>query len=183
MFNKLTLITALAVASSALADCVPTFQSGAPYTVRMTELPDFVWVNNGTVGSLGVNLRSTVPGTQFYLSETPFGGYVFSLEPEMANCLYASRNAKVPGSGKIYQSLGCFNAGGELDLDEDFTFDCVSCSAEGGSNCHIKSSVTTECANTPDDALHYPSGEDENDQVRTAECGSTWYQAWDVTLA
>ncbi|KAF7356536.1 hypothetical protein MVEN_00987200 [Mycena venus] len=156
--SKLAFAVAVSVASRALADCTPTFTEGVPYTVSMTELPGFVWVNNGTIGSLGVNLRSTVPATQWYLSKTPFEGYVFSVDPDMSSCLYASRNAKVPGSGKIYSSIGCFDAVGELDEDEDFTFTCVECNSNGGQNCYIKSSVTTECANTPDNELHYPSG-------------------------
>jgi hypothetical protein len=99
----------------------------------------------------------------------------------MTNCLYASRNAKVPGSGKIYSGIGCLDGAGELDLDEDFTFTCVECNSNGATNCFIKSSVTKECANTPDNALHYPSGEDEEDQIVTAACTETWYQKWDVT--
>jgi hypothetical protein len=99
----------------------------------------------------------------------------------MTNCLYASRNAKIPGSGKINSGSGCLDGVGELDLDEDFTFTCVECNSNGGINCFIKSSVTTECANTPDDALPYPSGEDEGDQIVTAACTETWCQKWDVT--
>jgi hypothetical protein len=99
----------------------------------------------------------------------------------MTSCLDASRNVKVPGSGKIYHSLGCFDSTGALDLGFDFTFACVDCDSAGGTNCYIKSSLTTECGNTPDNALHYPSGEDEEDQIRTAACAVTWYQSWDVT--
>ncbi|KAJ7652231.1 hypothetical protein B0H17DRAFT_1338607 [Mycena rosella] len=179
--SKLAFVVAVSIASRALADCTPTFTEDTPYIVSMTELPSFAWVNNATIGSLGVNLRSTVPATEWYLSTTPFGGYVFSIDTAMSSCLYASRNAKVPGSGKIYSSIGCFDGVGELDKDEDFTFTCASCDASGGTNCFITSSVTTECANTPDNALHYPSGEDEEDQIRTAACSETWYQKWDVT--
>ncbi|KAF8172974.1 hypothetical protein K438DRAFT_1981166 [Mycena galopus ATCC 62051] len=174
-------VMAVCLASRALGDCTPTFTEGTPYSVSMTELPGFVWVDNSTLGFLGVNLKSTIPATEWYLSKTPFGGYVFSIDTAMTSCLYASRNAKVPGSGKIYHSLGCFDSTGELGLDEDFTFTCVDCDSNGGTNCYIKSSVTTECANTPDNDLHYPSGEDEEDEIRTAACAETWYQKWDVT--
>ncbi|KAJ6530376.1 hypothetical protein DFH09DRAFT_150665 [Mycena vulgaris] len=177
---KLAFVVAVSVASHALADCTPTFTEGTPYTVSMTELPSFVWVNNGTNGFLGVNMKSTVPATEWYLSTTPFGGYIFSLDTDMSSCLYASRNVKVPGSGKIYSSIGCFDGSGELDLDEDFTFTCVECDSNGGINCSIQSSVTKECVNTPDSELHYPSGEDEEDQIVTAACSETWYQSWDV---
>ncbi|KAJ6569589.1 hypothetical protein B0H19DRAFT_699837 [Mycena capillaripes] len=180
---KLAFVVALSVAARALGDCVPTFAQGAQYTVTMSELPSFGWVNNGTIGFLGVNLKTTVPPTQWFLSETGFGGYVFSIDTDMSSCLFASRNAKIPGSGKIFSGIGCFDGVGELDLDEDFTFSCVSCDANGGSNCFIKSSVTTECANTPDKDLDHPSGEDEEDQIVTAACAETSFQKWDVTLA
>ncbi|KAJ6530377.1 hypothetical protein DFH09DRAFT_1285071 [Mycena vulgaris] len=184
IMSKLAFVVAVSVASRALATCTPTFTEGTPYTVSMTELPSFAWINNGTIGFLGVNLKSTVPATEWYLSTTPFGGYIFSLEPALdtdtSSCLYASRNAKVPGSGKIYSSLGCFDGAGELDLNEDFTFTCVECESNGGTNCSIRSSVTKECANTPDNELHYPSGEDEEDQIVTATCSEIWYQKWDV---
>ncbi|KAF7293348.1 hypothetical protein MKEN_01465000 [Mycena kentingensis (nom. inval.)] len=105
--------------------------------------------------------RSTVPGTEWYLTETGFGGYFFAYDTEFTNCLYASRNAEVPNSGKIYTSLGCFDSTGSLGLDEDFTFACTACLEGGGATgCAIKSSLTTECANQPKDDLHYPSGED-----------------------
>ncbi|KAJ7620604.1 hypothetical protein DFH06DRAFT_1144116 [Mycena polygramma] len=181
--TKLAFVVALAVASRALADCTPTFTEGTPYAVTMTELPSFGWVDNSTSGFFGVNLKSSVSPTGWYLSQTPFGGYVFSTDADLtnSNCLYASRNVKVPGSGKIYHGIGCYDGAGELDEDEDFRFTCTTCDSNSGTDCSIQSSVTTECANTPDDALHYPSGEDEEDQVKTAACTTTWYQAWDIT--
>jgi hypothetical protein len=97
----------------------------------------------------------------------------------MSSCLYASRNVKVPGSGKIYSSIGCFDGAGELDLDEDFTFACIECGLNGGTNCFIRSSVTKECATAPNSELPGPAG--EGDQVVTAACGAVWYQKWDVT--
>ncbi|KAJ6469063.1 hypothetical protein C8R47DRAFT_1078182 [Mycena vitilis] len=167
--TKLSFVVALAVASRALADCTPTFTEGTPYAVTMSELPNFGWVDNSTSGFFGVNLKSTVPPTG-------------CTDADLTNsdCLYASRNVKVPGSGKIYHSIGCYDGSGELDEDEDFTFTCTSCDSDSGTDCSIKSSVTTECANTPDDALHYPSGEDEEDQIKTAACTTTWYQKWDI---
>nr|GAT51641.1 predicted protein [Mycena chlorophos] len=185
-FRPSFLAAAALFAVSALAQdtCTPTFTSGTTYNVSMTELPSFVWVNNGTIGSLGVNLRTTVAATPWYLSPTGFGGYVFSLDTEMSSCLYASDNAHYPGVGGIYSSLGCYDAVGEFDLDEDFTFSCVECYAGGGgSNCEITSSLSKQCVNTPDNELHYPSGEDELDQVKTATCSSTWYQRWDVNAS
>ncbi|KAJ7854092.1 hypothetical protein B0H14DRAFT_2757296 [Mycena olivaceomarginata] len=170
-------VIAVCLASRALGDCTPTFTEGTPYSVSMTELPDFVWVDNSTLGFLGVNLPSEPHShCTFELSS-----FTVSIDTAMTSCLYASRNAKVPGSGKIYHSLGCFDSTGELGLDEDFTFTCVDCDSNGGTNCYIKSSVTKECANTPDNDLHYPSGEDEEDEIRTAACAETWYQKWDVT--
>ncbi|KAJ7666026.1 hypothetical protein DFH06DRAFT_1127188 [Mycena polygramma] len=179
--SKLAFVIALAVASRALADCTPTFTEGTPYAVSMSVLPRFGWVDNSTLGFLGVNLKSSasVPPTGWYLSKTTFGGYVFSTDTAMTGCLYAYKDDKVPGSGRIARSLGCYDAEGELDEVEDFKFTCATCSVNsGGTDCSIQSSVTTECANTPDDALHYPSGKDEEDQVRTATCSETWYQSF-----
>jgi hypothetical protein len=107
----------------------------------------------------------------------------FSIDTAMSSCLYASRNDKIPGSGKIYHSFGCFDSTGELGLDEDFTFACVECGLDGGTNCYIKSSVTKECATAPNGALDYPAGEDARaqDQVVTAACGAALHQKWDVT--
>jgi hypothetical protein len=53
---RLAFVVAVSVASRALADCTATFTEGTPYTVSMTELPSFGWVNNATIGFLGVNL-------------------------------------------------------------------------------------------------------------------------------
>ncbi|KAJ7117964.1 hypothetical protein C8R43DRAFT_1036536 [Mycena crocata] len=184
MLNKFTFVVAIAVsaASRALADCTPSFTEDTPYTVRLSEAPSFGWVNNATQGFLGVNLRSSAPATEWFLSTTPFGGYVFSVDTGMSSCLYASRNVKVPGSGKIYNSIGCFDAVGELDKDEDFTFTCAACGADGSAtSCSIKSSVTTECAKTPQNSLDAPSGADEEDQIVTAACSETAFQKWDVT--
>ncbi|KAF7293357.1 hypothetical protein MKEN_01466100 [Mycena kentingensis (nom. inval.)] len=181
--TALSLLTAGAVAQDA-DTCMPTFVENAPYTVSLTEQTNFHWIGNLTLGGLGVNLRSTVPGTEWYLTETGLGGYFFAYNTEFTNCLYASRNAKVPNSGKIYSSLGCFDSTGSLGLDEDFTFACTACLEGGGATgCAIKSSLTKECANQPEDELHYPSGEDESEQVVTRECAETWYQRWDVLPA
>ncbi|KAJ7642082.1 hypothetical protein FB45DRAFT_1000490 [Roridomyces roridus] len=186
---KLSCFVAVAIASRVLADCTPTFNDGALYTVTMTEVPTYAWVDSSTLGSLGVNLRTTIPATQWYLSETGLGGYVFSLDADLSSssCLdagrNAGRNAKVPGSGKIYQSLGCLDSTGSLGLDEDFVFSCDTCDESGhggGSKCNIQSSLTGECANAADDELESPSGEDELDQVKTAECLHTVFQQWDV---
>ncbi|KAJ7117963.1 hypothetical protein C8R43DRAFT_1112638 [Mycena crocata] len=182
MISKSAFAVALSIsaASLALASCTPSFTGAHLYTVRMTQNSEFVWVNNNTLGFLGVDLKSTVPATNWFLFATGFGGYGFSVGPDMTSCLYASRNAKVPGSGKIYNSIGCYDGAGELDLDEDFTFSCAGCDAHGGTSCFIKSSVTKECANTPVNGLRYPSGQNEEGQIRTATCGNMWYQTWDV---
>ncbi|KAJ7642063.1 hypothetical protein FB45DRAFT_1022776 [Roridomyces roridus] len=53
---KLSCFVAVAIASRVLADCTPTFNDGTLYTVTMTEVPTYAWVDNSTLGSLGVNL-------------------------------------------------------------------------------------------------------------------------------
>ncbi|KAJ7642189.1 hypothetical protein FB45DRAFT_1054473 [Roridomyces roridus] len=176
---------AAALASRTLAECTATFTEGAQYTVSLSANPQFSWVDNNTSGFFGVDLK-TSPGTEWFLSETGFGGYVFSLASDLSSsdCLFASRNDKVPGSGKIFHSLGCLDGVGELDLDEDFVVTCETCDAAGaggGSGCSIKSSVTTECANTAVNDLSAPAGADGTGQVRTDACSGSDFQKWDVT--
>jgi hypothetical protein len=92
---QLALVVVVAVAYCVLADCTPIFTEGASYTVSMSDPPGLSWVDNSTIGFLGVDLvhmsdqfllnpdsrlaqSSEVHATEWYLTTTPFEGYVFS---------------------------------------------------------------------------------------------------------
>jgi hypothetical protein len=53
---QLAFVVVVAVASRVLADCTPILTEGAFYTISMSDTPRFAWVDNSTLGFLGVDL-------------------------------------------------------------------------------------------------------------------------------
>ncbi|KAJ3504058.1 hypothetical protein NMY22_g18047 [Coprinellus aureogranulatus] len=185
--TKLSLLTSLAMVSSVLATCTPSFTLDKTYKVTVSDAPSYGWHNNNTLGFLGVDLRvhllvSPFPPQQPTQPSKPSRNPIRN-STQYTNCLYASKNSKVPGSGKIYSSLGCFDATGAFDITSSFEFTCTECSEEGGKGCSIYNPITKECAKTPVDDLNEPAGPDGTKQVVTWVCADTPYQRWDVLAA
>ncbi|KAF7324505.1 hypothetical protein MKEN_00491200 [Mycena kentingensis (nom. inval.)] len=155
---------ALVLATTAAAQCTPTFSEGVPYIVSSSQQTDVQWIGNNTEGSLGVDLSTTLPGTQWQLATTDFGGYAFSFNTEFNFCLVAD------GSAQKISADACFDETGSFTPEQDFTFACDSCSESGASNCRIVIKTIQQCA----------AGENVDEQVRIAGCGSMPMAEWNI---